>query len=917
MCVDCGPANAAAAATVKTKLPNLEKHVRGTAGKCLFSSLDSPNSFHQLRLSEAASNLMGFSLKDEKGRLRFYKYVGAPFGFRDFPALFTEYMLEILEETDGCPGSTASAFIDDTLLATEAAGSLSLDEVWGTDAEETVVRNHLLLLERTLASYVKHGLVIRLDKCDILQGDINVCGFNTDGKALRVDPSRSEGWNNIGKPDSGATLAYLQQVLGIANYVQGYLPPDYVKRTEPLFALAREASRAMSAAKGNASQTRKANALPRTMWGEEHDRALEWLIWNIQHSQTRYFLDYSRPVHVVSDSSDSGTAGLLGQYGPDGGFRVCYTFCKRFTANQKKYSVGAREILGWVFCMRRWWKMVAFADCVFASDHLNLVTSVGDLENVHLQRWVAELAQWQAFTEWRSHIRGECNLVADTLSRAASSVGEGDALGENMRFSPILKEYMVRAVTRSRDGPVALAGGGGGGSGPLSTRDPPPRRRAAAAALEALGAPELEKEERALERVWNPHMHSLSPMMLNVLAAQDRLTPETRAAYLEHKGWKMEEKEWAGRKVLFAKGRVVIPEEKQLMEELFKVMHDDNLHVGKELVAETLARARWFVPNFYTHFEAYYASCSCQHARAPKQLQKHGALLVGPRSFPLAHVMMDFASLPVTEDDGETYVGVLVAVDTCSRVCQFTPVKDLTAATATKALERWISTFDFPAAVHTDGGPHFTAGEFKESLAHHGIAQGVGTPHHPRGRGIVERLIGKAKQGIVSILPQGKLRNWPKVLVDLERRLNRMPHKGLAGYSPWDYLFKGHRDRPTGAPNPSNDSNPYYSVEGGLYVMSPQAEEDLGHALDSLRSVADWCGEINSFKRAVASVDTLVAFKGKVGDMVLKFVAVRDNSLEPLYQGPFRRWKVRIFMQCVRYWRGVGADRLLESTRPG
>ena len=230
MCVDCGPANAAAAANVKTKLPNLEKHVRATAGKCLFSSLDSPNSFHQLRLSEAASNLMGFSLKDDAtGRLRYYKYVGAPFGFRDFPALFTEYMLGILEETDGCPLSTASAFIDDTLLVTEASGGFSLDEVWGTDAEETVVRNHLLLLETTLASYVKHGLVIRLDKCDILQGDISVCGFHTDGKALRVDPSRSEGWNNIGKPDSGVTLAYLQMVLGIANYVQGYLPPDYVK----------------------------------------------------------------------------------------------------------------------------------------------------------------------------------------------------------------------------------------------------------------------------------------------------------------------------------------------------------------------------------------------------------------------------------------------------------------------------------------------------------------------------------------------------------------------------------------------------------------------------------------------------------------------------------------------------------------
>ena len=114
-----------------------------------------------------------------------------------------------------------------------------------------------------------------------------------------------------------------------------------------------------------------------------------------------------------------------------------------------------------------------------------------------------------------------------------------------------------------------------------------------------------------------------------------------------------------------------------------------------------------------------------------------------------------------------------------------------------------------------------------------------------------------------------------------------MPHKGLAGESPWDYLWRGHRQRPVGQPSPYNESNPYYSVEGGLYIMSPQAEEDLAHTLDTLRTLADWCGEIDSFKRAVLSEEMMETFGGKVGDMVLKYVAVREHALEPLYQGPF------------------------------
>jgi hypothetical protein len=66
-----------------------------------------------------------------------------------------------------------------------------------------------------------------------------------------------------------------------------------------------------------------------------------------------------------------------------------------------------------------------------------------------------------------------------------------------------------------------------------------------------------------------------------------------------------------------------------------------------------------------------------------------------------------------------------------------------------------------------------------------------------------------------------------------------------------------------------------------------QEEEDLLMALQALRQVADWCGEISAVQRTIVTAKALAAPKFKVGDWVLKFVAERANSLESLYQGPF------------------------------
>ena len=59
------------------------------------------------------------------------------------------------------------------------------------------------------------------------------------------------------------------------------------------------------------------------------------------------------------------------------------------------------------------------------------------------------------------------------------------------------------------------------------------------------------------------------------------------------------------------------------------------------------------------------------------------------------------------------------------------------------------------------------------------------------------------------------------------------------------------------------------------------------HAQRTSLQVANWCGEISAVQRTILTAKALAAPTFKVGDWVLRFVAERANSLEPMYQGPF------------------------------
>lgn len=876
VCIDPAANAFSADSGMKTRLPNLEQHVAATNGCSLFSGLDAPNAFHQCALTEEGKNLFGFCVPDRTGVMAFYRYTGCPFGFHSLPGLFQERMEAIL--AGACEAGTTSvaqAFIDDTLICTAGRNGTRLSDVWGevvpTPQETEIVTEHIRVLGRALDGYLEYGMVVKLTKCELLREEIGVCGILCDGLSRRIDPSRVDGWANLGQPER-VSLEYIQMLLGVANYCAPFLPVEYMKVSEPLFALARETCRAVSLAGTDKVAKREALSLPRKLWNGEHDSAVVWIVHQIQHSQTRYFLDFSRPIHLVSDASDTGVAALLGQYDTEGRFRICYTLSKRFTAQQKLYSVGAREVLGWVIACRAWGKILAFGEVIFESDHHNLVTSVEDMNNIHLARWCLELSSWNGFTKHRVHRRGEPNIICDVLSRCAAvfTLHQKDELATK-RFSPILAEaYFPELLEAPQVHSVAetavvrkLAAAGGGG-----------------------------EREAVVDVFENPHTHCFSPFILSVLEAQEKLDLETRTAYMSMTSWQVTEKALGGKHVLLAKGRLLVPEDKGLLNSVFEMVHDKALHASEGVVLEKLVRAKLFVPYFQKNFGEYYASCSCQHARSPQQLMHQGPNILGPTHWPLAHVSVDFASLPMTEEGGAQYVGAFLIVDAASRCVQITAVKDKKAATAVECLQRWCRQWGTPIMVHCDCGSHFTGTDFVDFLVKENIAQDLGTPHHSRGRGLVERMVGKMKDGLKRLIPQGRLASWPKFMGELEKLVNRMPHRSLGGESPFDYLILGHRNREErfvvarDVDHPEGRVFENWTMELGH--PTPQRVEDLALVLSGVRQVADICSEISSLKASITSEEQVPYFDGKVGDWVLRYAHERENSLEALYQGPYQ-----------------------------
>jgi transposase InsO family protein len=253
--------------------------------------------------------------------------------------------------------------------------------------------------------------------------------------------------------------------------------------------------------------------------------------------------------------------------------------------------------------------------------------------------------------------------------------------------------------------------------------------------------------------------------------------------------------------------------------------------------------------------------------------------LITPTAPLFAHLYADFASLlDGTSADGTVvYNGVLLIVDAKSRFTLVFPVSRFTGETAIAGYITWRRFFGPPAKFSTDGGSHFNNAALRKILDSDGAELDVGTPHHSRGRGIVERRVKIVKQLLRKILPPGKVDKWVVTLDELQHLLNCLPSRAIGGISPYEYVFGVKPQRRLRLDY--FDSSP---------LASAQSAEDRLLLLSSLRWLADACSGTLGYLRAADSAEQYADVSFSVGDSVALHYDTLENALGNYYRGPFR-----------------------------
>ena len=822
--------------TRSTALPSLPAHIAALArpDHALHSNIDLAKAFKQCIVDKGSRHLLAQCARDPAdGVMHFYVNRAMVFGETSMPGVFQEVIEEVIEPVltlEQC-FTIIQAFLDNLDLATKLK-----KEATGTpprppeEAEREMVADHARTLGVLFGSLRARKLVISPSKTRLLWGDSVTMGVIIRDGTVTLDPARLSGLDGLEvPPESGATLQWLRKLAGVLNYLMPHGGMEFGTLVAPLYAVLRAATAAEDVAtKANDRAGLRAARGPQAAYDSKVQDNIKKIAEIIKTSRGLITLDAENPgspLYGTGDASDTGAAFYFYQAdSKDGSPRFLAIWRGAFTPQQLKWPVACRELWAALQGIRRYYRMLAGRKGAFVlmGDHLNLL-SIEMLEQPFVSRWLAEIMAMVPTMGTLLHISGRAHILADYLSR----------------YGP----------------PAAPAA-------PLRTR-----------------APTFTSGDIALVRVVrpgvkNPHRSSFSALGREVLAAQQMMEPEE--LLIEKNKLGTEVKMLDDLKVLFRHGKLMVPlGAEALRAKLYTLVHNESLHIGYEKGLALLDKTLLSVENARTELRRFIGSCpACQFARAPLAPDPTTTkMLLPPPSRPWERIQMDYASLPVDADNREV-AGIIVVVDTSTRLAMLEPVKGATAAEAARTLGLWCRHHVKPEIVGTDGGPTF-GGAFIAKCEELDIAREVGTAYNSQGRGIVERLIGTAKGALKRVLPPNAKLEWQAALPQIEYMLNNiMPHASLGGMTPTSLAFLA---APRAQPTALLGLDP-----------TPQRWEDMTAALVAMRAVASLSSEVSSIRSKVRHDETTTPIHYTVGAWVLLWYPVRATSLDSFYQGPYK-----------------------------
>lgn len=752
LCVDYRALNNV---TIKNRcpLPLVNETLDRLQGCKYFTTLDLKEAYHRIRIRPGDEYKTAF-----RTRYGHFEFLVMPFGLTNAPATFQSYINRTLA---GLLDDVCVVYLDDILIYTH---SEDIAEHW------TAVR-------RVLAALSNASLYVNLKKCSFATQSVSFLGFVVTTEGIKVDPSKTKTIDEWPEP---TTLKELQGFLGFANFYRRFIA-RYSHEVGPM------------------TETTKGDKP--WVWTPAARKAFERIKAMFTNTPILRHFDPALPVRLDTDASDFAIAAILSQLFEDGKWHPVAFMSQKLTDTERRYEVYDKELMAIVFAFKQWRHYLEGSKEPVAvyTDHDNL-RAVRDVRKLSPRqaRWATYL---QRFDFNMYHQAGKTN-PADGPSRRPDY---DQPLPEDYVLLPSLQRKLALAQEiglsrltvwdestsgtwgstpqgglRSASDTVAIAScDNGQNDSPIA---------GATGCIQCVPrkvARTLLSETEQSKQSFTEAIHLLQRKDNFAIEQIERIPQrERKRPSGEDQAWRLDQQN-----LLRFRGRVYIPEEDSIRQEIMMRCHDHPLagHYGHQRSLALLERS-YYWPSAKKDMREYCSSCAiCQRTKAPrhKPYGQLSSLPIPKRAF--GELTMDFITgLPPSKLDGCVYDAILVVLDRLTKWTWYIPAtKTWTAKDLADALfNNVILKHGAPDGIVSDRGSLFTSDYWTEVCYRLHTVRRLSTAFHPQTDGQTERQ-NQSLEHYLRVYCCEEQDNWAELLLQAETAYNHSVHSSTS-ISPYE-----------------------------------------------------------------------------------------------------------------------------------